>query len=786
MAAATAVTKRVRATAIDTLRHSARKQLIFTRRQLSSATALASDPPHTASSYSRETGQDHPHNNQGTQGKTAVSPSKPRRSRSASKQITRSDDLGSKPVIANISGSPTLDIDPSSSPRTATSPKTRSKTKTAAPPSTDSTKHDHSISWNFPSPNGTRRQIDTKPTDTMKYWALAGFYNALHQLQSSATKDLSRSSTLRTALSHYNYLSRQQSLYDTPLIQRKETRSLFVLQAREPKTRHNLEQLLRIAADLIWLNEKDRQLKRRNNNSNNNSNTSKSNGNSGSGISDVTLDMPYVHNQANNFHGLRVSEYTVLMNWIGCVPSTTESGTIATSSPTTGSNTTASNATSSASSSSSSILSNSSRDTNALTISPADRVWGIWHDFLLTGMSPDVVLYTAVIGALLKANEYDRVGQIWKHMHRRLDHQNQDQGRHSHKKDTMGAAVEDMDLVSKTLNLGTSTSSSSSSSPLLSTVSNVDEASKGRRKSNAIDLLDSENQRARLSEGKRSQLQNRKSVTPNIQTYSVLMQTHVLKKDIQGVAQTYKEVLQSAAPLPPSTSASKSTSVTSSSEKQRQQQQQQQHGTRANTVFLNQILTALVNIGENKAAKDIYAAMRQDRDQTRSTSATTINIDNAGEEEEATPSIYAETQAKPDELNRSGDEVGSTANDEYTSKVAFLPTPLASSAPVTISSFLTGPTPASSSSNSSPVHHRNSERRSTWLRRVVHEARKPQSSVYRSKSPSSPSSSSSSSTLLSSIQPNNTTHKLILKMARRKNDAALEEIVLKDLDPDSS
>ncbi|KAG0000428.1 hypothetical protein BGZ79_005947 [Entomortierella chlamydospora] len=432
------------------------------------------------------------------------------------------------------------------------------------------------------------------------------------------------------------------------------------------------------------------------------------------------------------------------------------------------------------SASSSSILSSSSRAPNALTVSPADRVWGIWHDFLLTGMSPDVVLYTAVIGVLLKANEYDRVNQVWQHMHRRLDHQNQDQGRNSgcqsRKKDT----VEEIDVVSKTLSHGTSTSllsPSPSPSPLLSTVCNVDERPKGRRKSNAIDLLDSENQRP----------QNRKSVTPNIQTYSVLMQTHVLKRDIQGVAQTYKEFLQSTAPPPPSTSASRSTNVASASEKH-----QQQHGTRANTVFLNQILTALVNLGENNAAKEIYAAMRLDHDQAHSTSATANNADNAEEEKKE----EEKTLAKRVELSKSRDEVGSTVNDDYTSKATLLPTsstssslplplplPLPSpspspSVPGTISSFLTGSTLASSS-NSSPVHHRNSERRSTWLKRVVHEARKSQLSVFKGKG-----KSPSSSTLLSSIQPDNTTRKLILKMARRKNDTALEEIVLKDLDSD--
>ncbi|KAF9393952.1 hypothetical protein BGX21_010540 [Mortierella sp. AD011] len=429
------------------------------------------------------------------------------------------------------------------------------------------------------------------------------------------------------------------------------------------------------------------------------------------------------------------------------------------------------------SASSSSILSNSSRAPNVLTVSPADRVWGIWHDFLLTGMSPDVVLYTAVIGVLLKANEYDRVNQIWQHMHRRLDHQNQDQDRNSGRQRRKKDTVEDMDPVSKTLSHGTSTSllsPSPSSSPLLSTVCNVDDGLKGRRKSNAIDLLDSESQRPH----------NWRSITPNIQTYSVLMQTHVLKRDIQGVAQTYKEFLQSTALPPPSTSASKSMNVASTSEKQ-----QQHHGTRANTVFLNQILTALVNLGENNAAKEIYAAMRLDRDQAHSTSATANDIDNAEEERRD----EERTLTKQVELSKSGGEVGSTVNDKHTSRSTLLstssissslplplPLPLPSlspSVPGTISSFLTSSTLASS--NSSPVHHRNSERRSTWLKRVVHEARKSQSSVFKGEG-----KSPSSSTLLSSIQPDNTTRKLILKMARRKNDTALEEIVLKDMDSD--
>ncbi|KAF9112620.1 hypothetical protein BGX27_003078 [Mortierella sp. AM989] len=679
---------------------------------------------------------------QSTQENSTASTSRSRSSASRStptKRIARLEDRGSKLVKADISAlssslssSPSstaseLDVieDPSRIETPESKVKSRSKTEETVSSSTASAAGSNShgnSTWHFPIPS----YLDNKPMGSVKSWtstyeSLLKMYNSMHHLQSTASSPSSKSSTLQTALIHYNYLAHLQTLYDTPLIPRRIARTLFILQGREPKTKSNQAQLLKIAADLIWLNEKDRQVKRQ--------------GKRDSRPTDATPTteaipiMPYVHNPANDYHGLRVSEYTILMNWIGTIsdPSSSfESKATNTTSP--------------------SLLSNSSQH----EMTPADRVWSLWHDFLLTGMKPDVVLCTALIEVLLKAKEYDRADQIWRHMHRQDQNPAQDSGNKTNHSRSNRATRAVTDSVSKTLGIETG-SIVSSPSPLPS--SSVKEQSNSPRKSSAIDLLDmNHHQRTRSTEGKRrSRSQSQKSIMPNTQTFSVLMQTHVLNRDLRGVAQTYKEFLQS----------------TSENQQQQQQQLQQQlqFGTtdtqkHINSVLLNQILTSLVNLGENKIAKEIYIAMIQDREHEHPTIATAVD-DNT----EAISTTPAQVQTEPKAVSKLGGNEESIVIEEYSNKSPYR---------LVLKSSSVG-------SSTPPVHHQTFQRRWTWEKRRRREARK---SPGADTSVSSSSSSSSSSS--PSIGPNETTHKLILQLAQRKGDRELEDIVLKELDAGSS
>ncbi|KAG0292016.1 hypothetical protein BGZ97_005725 [Linnemannia gamsii] len=400
-----------------------------------------------------------------------------------------------------------------------------------------------SSSWRFPTKSfgshfSNSDDNGPSPLEPVQSWpstsnALSELYKSLHYLGSlskSSTASSSATAELHSALANYNYLSRIQSMYDTILISRQHTRTLFLLQGREPKTRDNLKQLLRITTDLIWLNEKERQKKRRSASklassvavlpsvapaTNNNDDAS-----------------PRVYNPADHYHGLRVSEYTVLMNWIGSVTSTLGTHPYPADKSATNRFSTPSIAT----------TTNTARPSTAtlryqhpITLSgPVDQAWAIWKDFLLTGMKPDIVLYTMLMDTLLKAKEFERADQIWNHM------QCQESS-------------------------GDATKSSTSA-----------KGSSGNRivpSSRSKDHSGATSPRANV-------------VVPNLQTLSVMLQSHIQMSDIEGVARTYKQLHQTTL---------------------RRKQQQP-----INTVLVNQILKVLVDLGETKAAKEIISAMQVD------------------------------------------------------------------------------------------------------------------------------------------------------------------------------
>ncbi|KAF9121522.1 hypothetical protein BGX30_002501, partial [Mortierella sp. GBA39] len=551
---------------------------------------------------------------------------------------------------------------------TPASPKQYDKDE-PTPPAQPSTKQTHikSSSWRFPT-KGSGSQFsssddnDSNPFEPVQSWtstanALSELYKSLHRLGSSSSSSFKpttitgRSSsvaTLQSALINYSYLSRLQSMYDTILIPRRHTRTLFLLLGREPKTRDNLEQLLRITTDLIWLNEKERQKKRRYASKLASTplfSTGLATSNSGA--------HPQLYNPADDYHGLRVSEYTTLMNWIGSVTSTlgTNSSPAANSAigrPSASSATTAANTTRS--------IAATPRYQHPIALSgPVDQAWAIWQDFLLTGMKPDIVLYTMLMDTLLKAKEFERADQIWNHM--------QSQGSSTASTNSCAGANGSFKNRSVTAGLGVLSSPRSPSSTRLR---NHLEATSPR--SNAV--------------------------VPNLQTLSVMMQSHIQESDIDGVTRTYKQLHQTTL--------------------HREQQRP------INTVLVNQILKVLVDLGETRAAKEIFSEMQVD--------GGDIGAGSLG--------------------------LGSSHEEKYTNNDA-----------ATASTTSRGPAVFST-----PTHHQTSRRRASWKR----DHRKRPSSFATS-------TMSDTSTAGMSIQPNEATYRLMLQVARREMDSDLEGQVLKEL-----
>ncbi|CAO3574768.1 unnamed protein product [Mortierella alpina] len=423
--------------------------------------------------------------------------------------------------------------------------------------------HSNPTSWRFPTPASTKH-------DPVRLWpstsrALSKVYRALTQIKSlTSTTSPTSSTVLRSTLVYYNYLSRLQATFDTVLISRRDTRTLFLLQGREPKTSENLEQLLRIAMDLIWLNEKERQKIRQRTRT-----PTLRNG------QDRSSSTAHVHIPADDFHGLRVSEYTVVMNWISSVNRAARPGKCLDAS-----------------------LSPHDRPrpfdlhrNSSHTSKPGgsmDQAWAIWQDFLLTGMKPDVVLYTSLMDMLLKVKDFDRAEQIWQHMHRTDPQTITREGAPSQSSATssMAARVGIMDPVFKSLNLDTAVEQPIASNASAST----------RRKPPFLHILEKDrghrHPQTRSLDGISASNTSR-PVKPNLQTFSVLIQSHALNHDLDAIVQIYKEIQH--------------LSTSDGSDAAAGQPFQQRH---TNTVLLNQILKVLIDLGETSAAREIYADMR--------------------------------------------------------------------------------------------------------------------------------------------------------------------------------
>ncbi|KAG0251135.1 hypothetical protein BG011_007812 [Mortierella polycephala] len=526
---------------------------------------------------------------------------------------------------------------------------------------------------------------------------------------------------------HYNYLSQLQSLHGTILVTRRDTRALFLALGREPKSRSNLEQLLRIAMDMIWLDKKERQRKRRRMAPVSLTPTAAAGvatapsapstlagteaRSEGFIYNGSTADQYPVHHRhhsrADDYHGLRVSEYTILMNWIGTVtnlPSIEESngvgfnGAIASSSSTPGDQ---------------QMQQQQSREhqhsrrrqahsdlRRPITVEdPVERAWAIWQDFLLTGMKPDVVLYTALIDMLLKANKFSKADQIWNHMHHQTGNTSTITVTGAASSgvmpivDTAGGA-----LVARTLSRGAFASKTN-------TV--ADQESHDKMHQHHLRSLNQSRQRPSIYQFKNKNVSGGHGnavggdshvAVPNVQTLSVLMQNHVRYRDLEGVAETYKKLLQQP--------------------QQNQQRQPQLHHDQqrgVNNVLLNQVLTVLIDLRENKAAREIYATMKA------STSEHEERLTNEGQVNDGRVSSYTR-----------------------------------------------------------PLHHMTHQRRSAWKQGTKD---RPLTKSTASTAGTAAAGTGSTNALSSMIQPDETTHRLMLQLARQEQDAELESQILDELYP---
>lgn len=455
--------------------------------------------------------------------------------------------------------------EPNSLSSTATATATPSPDQEPTPAS-HTTPAPKSGSWRFPLQDAA--QLSSKSVSPVQSWpstskALSTFYGSLHLARSppssrhsGSTSPSTSSSPLHLAILNYNYLSKLQGLFDTVLVPRRDTRLLFLMQGKEPKTEENLEQLLRIASDLIWLDQKGMKRRKWTERKEEGAVVMEEKAFEDNRSAEDVWFKPALSRIKDEFHGLRVSEYTVLMNWIGAVAPKPVSSKRSTRTdqhqhkdikPT---------------------------EPTRSPILPVDRTWAIWQDFLRTGMKPDVVMYTALMDRLLKAKQVEQADEIWQHM---LHHQPS----------------------------SLSTTGSPKHNPTTTTFTTTTTSNK------QVNFR---------------RTKDRKGVVPNLQTFSVLMQNHVANRDLEGVLQTYKSLV--------ATSASGSVPLSSPSSSSPPSQPSLGHGhhvtttsnvsstnatalhetlspiTMANTVLLNQILAALIDLGESKAAYDIFAEMQ--------------------------------------------------------------------------------------------------------------------------------------------------------------------------------
>ncbi|KAF9179026.1 hypothetical protein BGZ51_007286 [Haplosporangium sp. Z 767] len=435
------------------------------------------------------------------------------------------------------------------------------------------------------------------------------------------------------------------------------------------------------------------------------------------------------HSRADDYHGLQVSEYTILMNWIGSVTNLScieesharpgsGSGRLSTlhGDHSDGLGFDGALSSSSTTPDDQQVRQQQSRQHQHLhrrqTLSdphhpiivadPVERAWAIWQDFLLTGMKPDVVLYTTLIDMLLKANKFAKADQIWNHMHRQTGNTSTIAitGTASSRAVPFVDAA-DSDIVAKTLSRGALTSN---------TDIEVDRESHDKMHQQHLRNLNHNRHRPSIYQFKNKNVGGGHGnaaggdshvAVPNVQTFSVLMQNHVRNRDLGGMAETYKELQQQP--------------------QQNQQRQLQHHHNQqrgVNNVLLNQVLTVLIDLRENKAAREIYAAMKastSEHEEQRLTSEGRVN----------------------------GERVSSYAR------------------PLRV-----------------PLHHMTHQRRSAWK-----QGAKGRSLTESAVSTTSTAIAGTGSTkvLPSMIQPDETTHRLMLRLARQEQDTDLEDQILDEL-----
>lgn len=476
---------------------------------------------------------------------------------------------------------------------TATSPveKTGDTSREAwSTPSTSASADDSLRTWTFPTTKGHG------PAERVHSWhstskALSRLYESLHNCKSTMPSSPHLSTTpvtvdrsvgsVELVMVYYNYLSRLQATHDTILIPRRDTRALFLLQGREPKTIANLKQLLRIASDLIWLNDKQRRRRRQ---------TASSNI-STSGVSDSERSKGTISGtRSDNYHGLRVSEYTILMDWIGStkqLAAVRESEVASLSGSHQGHFTVPDDNQAPPKYGSRSLPRSEKCTFEARHRNPnkhephIDKAWAIWQDFSMTGMKADVVLCTTLLDSLLKAGDFDRADQIWKYLQPTKE------------------ATPSPPLTSSAQKLNEMTSGSGTMADTHDPTSILDGVSKTL--SGVADAVHPASSTSIPSTVLLAPASSKAGVLPNLQTLSVLMQAHVRDRDLAGVARVYQEVLQ------------RQKSSNDQHPRHPHQPRSNHMPYTVNSTLLNQVLAVLLDLGETAAAKEIYTQTRAEQ-----------------------------------------------------------------------------------------------------------------------------------------------------------------------------
>ncbi|KAF9978353.1 hypothetical protein BGZ73_002736 [Actinomortierella ambigua] len=426
-----------------------------------------------------------------------------------------------------------------------------------------------------------------------------------HQLRQStaSTFPTKHESILHHALHLYKTLSNLQHSHDIVLIPARHVRSLFLAVSRQEKTSAHLSHVLRLASDLIWLRSRHHQ--HQYGSIQDDKISCAKPGEAASPAEDIgttTSDLTRPEQQDRTqwpLPGLLVSEYTILMDWIGAFPANHETlqqqpwahptasnlgnrvPSPSTPSPLSpsrsdsgshdrkGSLNTLAPSTPSLSSCTSHVTLQTKKGKNDMASSSnksnhrgppnlaVDRVWAIWQAFQATGMKPDIVLLTTLMHVLSKAQQFDKADQIWETM-MALNQAPPPQEQQQHLRQLQ-------------------------------------------------DHTDDPHLRKGLHRLARQHGGGGGSGGPNLETFSVLLQAYVAKNDVDGVAGVYQAIRrqqQQQSQSPRSLSKAADTSATAS----------RLYGPSlrdVNTVLLNQILRLLVNVGEHKAAREIFDEMKE-------------------------------------------------------------------------------------------------------------------------------------------------------------------------------